>query len=157
MKKDNIFAKHFLKVLEEELSNSPLQGDDEELQDISPERDAFEGTLDDGTDPAEYDINPNSFKQINKSNIIGAKKWIAILNDFADLINSIDNEDSLNHFLNRVDRDGSAFRGVVRSQGKRVTRIAEEAAGMAEVLASHVVGSDRKERELLQQFPNLKK
>jgi hypothetical protein len=46
---------------------------------------------------------------------------------------------------------------VVRSQGKRVTRIAEEAAGMAEVLASHVVGSDRKERELLQQFPNLKK
>lgn len=152
----NIFAKRFSRLLTEDV-------DDEELDlsqdDPTPEQEekAFVNGLDDGTDPDEYDVNPNSFKQINHENIDEATKWIKILEDFADLINSVENETSLNHFLNRVDREGSAFRGVVRSQGKRVTRIAEEASGMAEVLRSHVVGSDRKERELLQQFPNLKK
>lgn len=150
----SIFKTHFTKLLSEEIDDDL----DVNSDDISPdqEREAFVNTLDDDTDPDEYDVNPNSFKQINHENIEEASKWIKILEDFADLINSVENDDSLSHFLNRVDREGSAFRGVVRSQGKRVTRIAEEASAMAEVLRSHVVGSERKERELLQQFPNLK-
>lgn len=150
-----IFQTHFAKLLSEDIDEDLDVTNDE----ITPEQeqDAFNGTLDDETDPSDYDVNPNSFKQINHENIEEATKWIKILEDFADLINSVENDDSLNHFLNRVDREGSAFRGVVRSQGKRVTRIAEEASAMAEVLRSHVVGSERKERELLQQFPNLKR
>jgi|TARA_R110000765_G_scaffold7963_4_gene26027 hypothetical protein len=154
---NNIFRQQFNKLLSEDIND-----DEEEFVEMDPEdeeagEEAFQGSLSDDTDPKDFDVNPNSFKSINRSNIEEAKKWISILNDFADLINSVDNSDSLNHFLNRVDREGSAFRGVVRSQGKRVTRIAEEASAMAEVLGSHVVGSDRKERELLQQFPNLSK
>jgi hypothetical protein len=157
--KKNIFKNQLVSLLTEDI-NAPFEDEEEEIyapDDTEVSDEAFAGTLDDDTDPEDYDVNPNSFKKLNKSNIEEAKKWINILNDFADLINSIDDTDSLNHFLNRVDREGSAFRGVVRSQGKRVTRIAEEASGMAEVLGSHVVGSEKKERELLQQFPSLRK
>ena len=149
----NIFKKQFLGLLTEDIDLDDEEEKNDDVDDLdlssddpSPEQEekAFVNSLDDDTDPDEYDVNPNSFKAINHENIEEAKKWIKILEDFADLINSVDNDTSLNHFLNRVDREGSAFRGVVRSQGKRVTRIAEEA-------------SDRKERELLQQFPNLKK
>lgn len=153
--KEDIFKNQFIKLLNEDLEQddqvqNPLVDDEESSQQ------AFEDTLDDDTNPEDYDINPNDVRKIGRQNIEEARKWIRILNDFALLINSVDDDDSLNNFLNRVDREGSAFRGVVRSQGKRVTRIAEEAAGMAQVLESHVIGYDKKERELLQQFPNLK-
>jgi hypothetical protein len=153
--KEDIFKKQFIKLLNEDLEEDqrelePLEDDPQDSED------AFKDTLDDDTNPDDYDINPNDIRKIGRKNIQEARKWIAILNDFAMLINSVDDDDSLNNFLNRVDREGSAFRGVVRSQGKRVTRIAEEAAGMSQVLESHVIGYDKKERELLQQFPNLK-
>jgi hypothetical protein len=150
---DNIFKTHFTKLLNEDIEENQAQDFDNE----EASQEAFDKTLESDTNPEDFDVNPNSFKSINRANIEEAKKWIQILNDFSELINSVDNTDSLNHFLNRVDREGSAFRGIVRSQGKRVTGMAEDASAMAEVLGSHVVGSDRKERELLQQFPNLQK
>lgn len=149
----NIFQEQFIKLLKEDLNDEEndlaLAGDEEDG------REAFENSLDDGTDPKDYDVNPNNVKQIGRKNIEEAKKWVQILNDFSDLINSAQDSDSLNNFLNRVDREGSAFRGIVRSQGKRTTRIAEECAAMAQVLESNIIGYDKKERELLQQFPNL--
>ena len=152
--KSDIFKNQFIKILNEDLEEDKefVSPDEEEEQSQA----AFEDTLDDETNPEDYNINPNDVRKIGRENIAEARKWIQILNDFAVLINSIDDRDSLNNFLNRVDREGSAFRGIVRSQGKRVTRIAEEAAAMSQVLESHVIGYDKKERELLQQFPNLK-
>lgn len=147
----NPFKDHFIELLSEGLDDPTIEGGDPE------EEEAFNSTLDDSTEPSDYDINPNSFREISKVNIGKAEYWVEVLGDFAKLINSSDDEQSLAHFLNRVDREGSAFRGIVRSQGKRVTRIAEEASAMAEVLKSHIVGSEKKERELLQQFPNLKR
>ena len=158
---DNIFKNPFIKLLEEDIEASEPTAPEEEpdlsLDDEEEAEQAFNSTLDDDTKAEDFDVNPNSFTKIYRQNIEEAKKWITILDDFAKLVNSVDDKDSLNHFLNRVDREGSAFRGIVRSQGKRTTRIAEEAAAMAEVIGSHVVGSERKERELLQQFPNLQK
>jgi hypothetical protein len=151
MKKE-IFKEQFISLLQEALDDT--EGGLMDEPESSGE--AFQGTLDDGTDPSEYDTNPNTIRTLTKANVEEAKKWVQILNDFAHLINSLEDPDSLNNFLNKVDREGSSFRGIVRSQGKRVTRIAEEAAGMAQVLESHIIGSDKKERELLQQFPNLK-
>lgn len=147
----DIFTNQFIKILSEDLNDI----DQDAAAEHEAEKKAFEDSLDDDTDPKDYEINPNDIKRIGRSNIEEAKKWIAILNDFANLINAVEDKESLNNFLNRVDREGSAFRGIVRSQGKRVTRIAEEAAAMAQVLESHVIGYDKKERELLQQFPNL--
>ena len=153
--KKNIFKEQFDKLLTEDLEEKPNRYDDLG-DDPDQSQDAFEDTLDDETNPEDYDINPNDVRKIGRENIVEATKWVQILNDFADLINSVQDKDSLNNFLNRVDREGSAFRGIVRSQGKRTTRIAEEAAAMAQVLESHIIGYDKKERELLQQFPNLK-
>jgi hypothetical protein len=155
-----LFEKQFNKLLQEDIRKlddtqeaSDTSSDNEQKQ----EQDAFVNSLDDGTNPKEYDINPQSFKQITDSNIEEAKKWSKILQDFAILINNPDDKSSLNHFLNRVDREGSPFRGIVRSQGKRITRLAEEADAMAQVLDSFIIGSGKKKRELIQQFPNLEK
>lgn len=148
----NLFQEQFIKLLNEDLDEESSFGGEDEAE---AGREAFKNSLDDGTDPRDYDINPNDVKKIGRSNIEEAKKWVQILNDFSDLINSAEDSDSLNNFLNRVDREGSAFRGIVRSQGKRTTRIAEECAAMAQVLESNIIGYDKKERELLQQFPNL--
>lgn len=153
--KKNIFKDQFDKLLTEDLEEKPSRYDDLG-DDPDQSQDAFEDTLDDDTNPEDYDINPNDVRKIGRENIAEATKWVQILNDFADLINSVKDKDSLNNFLNRVDREGSAFRGIVRSQGKRTTRIAEEAAAMAQVIESHIIGYDKKERELLQQFPNLR-
>lgn len=152
----NIFKDQFIKLLNEDIKVGVEQEYDS--LDDSPEQSeqAFTDTLDDGTNPEDFDINPNDVRRIGRENIAEAKRWVQVLNDFADLINSGDDQDSLNNFLNRVDREGSAFRGIVRSQGKRLTRLAEECAAMAQVLESHIIGYDKKERELLQQFPNLK-
>ena len=167
----NIFKDLFNKLLEEDIntdirkvededetSNKQLSYDPNSDSPTEPdENKAFNNTLDPDTDPTDYDINPNSFRAISRANIKEAENWVQVLDDFASLINSIDDEQSLGHFLNRVDREGSAFRGIVRSQGKRVTKMAEDASSIAEVLRSHIVGSAKKERELLQQFPNLKR
>jgi superfamily I DNA and RNA helicase len=153
--KKNIFKDQFDKLLTEDLEETPSKYDDLS-DDPDQSQEAFEDTLDDETNPEDYDINPNDVRKIGRENIAEATKWVQILNDFADLINSVKDKDSLNNFLNRVDREGSAFRGIVRSQGKRTTRIAEEAAAMAQVIESHIIGYDKKERELLQQFPNLR-
>lgn len=149
--RESVFKNTFLSLLNEDIESK----EDSLQSDPESERQAFVNTLDPDTDPSEYDITPSSVRSIGRMHVEDAKKWVQILNDFADLINSGENPDSLNNFLNKVDREGSAFRGIVRSQGKRVTRIAEECAAMAQVLESNIIGSAKKERELLQQFPNL--
>ena len=150
--------KYFQKLLKEDIRDESEMTGDPSL-DATPEeeRDAFRSSLDDDISAEDYDVNPQSFRAISDKNIEEAREWIEYLEKFAGMINDYENTSSLNHFLNRVDREGSVFRGIVRSQGKRLTRMAEEAAAMAEVIGSHVVGSERKTRELMQQFPNLRR
>ena len=68
-----------------------------------------------------------------------------------------DESESFNQFINRVDREGSPFQGIVRSQSKRVTRISEELMALVEHLNSNIIGSERKMKQLMQQFPNLER
>lgn len=152
---ENIFKNQFLKLVNEDIDKLESEIDPALQENPESEKRAFVKTLDSDTNPEDFDVNPGSFKQITEENINEANKWINALEEFATLINDVENHESLNHFLNRVDREGSPFRGIVRSQSKRVTRIAEECDALGQVLASYVIGSDRKKRELLQQFPNL--
>lgn len=153
---ENLFEHQFKQLVNEDINQIETQTISDPLE-SSPEneRRAFVKSLDEGSDPDDFDINPSSFKQITEDNLEEANKWIDILESFASSINDVDNKSSLNHFLNRVDREGSPFRGIVRSQSKRVTRIAEECDALGQVISSFVISSDKKKRELLQQFPNL--
>lgn len=151
--KKEVFKNFLGQLLKEDLREDAMEAEaDREL-----DKQAFKDRLDDGTSPEDYDVNPQTFRQISQANVEIATQWVKILEDFAELINDPQNEDSLIKFLNDVDREGSAFRGITRSQGKRATRIAEECSAMAEVISSHIAGSERKQRELMQQFPNLKR
>lgn len=147
------------KILTHLLKEDIVPNNEEQIDVNNPEdaEQEFVNDIDDGVNPEEYDVNPGEFKQIARENIEEAKKWIKILEDFSSLINDAENMDSLNHFLNRVDREGSPFRGIVRSQGKRVASIAENCEALAQQLNSYVISSDKKVRELVQSFPNLKK
>lgn len=141
----------FKDVLTEEIKTVPDDGDDTQISD----QEAYEMSLDADTPKDALDPNPSDFTRITKENVEKAKSWIAKFEEFSLLINDINNPNSFNKFINQVDREGSPFRGIVRSETKRITRLAEECTSVAEVLKSYVIGSEKKERELLQQFPNL--
>lgn len=155
-----MFKDVFSKVLKEDL-NDPMLDDQLPLDvnDVESKDTAFKDTLDDGTDPSEFDVNPVSYRKITEENVAKAQQWADIFEQFAQKINSDDEggEESFHQFINRVDREGSPFRGIVRSETKKVTRIAQELSSISETLKSYIIGSEKKSRELMQQFPNLEK
>ena len=70
---------------------------------------------------------------------------ISKFEEFAKYLNS-DEEDSVNKFLNAVDKDGSIFAGVSRETGK-VTTVAESLAALAEAMKGYVLTGQRKLRD----------
>ena len=158
--------KYFKTLIKEDLRNPEVNSvnsrmDDsleQGLSDPEAQDEAFKNSLDSGTDPSQFDVNPVSFQKVTEENIQKARNWVEKFEQFADLINSDKEEpESFNEFINRVDKEGSPFQGVVRSQSKRVTRIAEELVALAEHLSSSIIGSERKMKQLMQQFPNLER
>ena len=73
------------------------------------------------------------------------KDIIAEFEQFAQYLNS-DQSDSVNKFLNAIDRDGSIFSGVSRETNK-VTTVAESLAALAEAMRGYVLTGQRKQRE----------
>jgi hypothetical protein len=156
-----MFKNVFTKILKEELNAvNPQDADlDIDINDADAKDSAFKDTLDDGTDPSEFDVNPVSYRKITEENVRKAQEWAELFEQFAQKINSDEEigEESFHRFINRVDREGSPFRGIVRSETKKVTRIAQELSSISETLRSYIIGSEKKSRELMQQFPNLEK
>jgi hypothetical protein len=158
--------KYFKQLIKEDLGDAELSNNaqmpsdslENDLGNPEAENRAFEDNLDDGTDPSQFDVNPVSFQKITEENIQKARDWAEKFEEMADYINNEGSEgESFNQFINRVDREGSPFQGVVRSQSKRVTRIAEELMALVEHLNSNIIGSERKMKQLMQQFPNLER
>jgi hypothetical protein len=157
---------YFKKLIKEELDDrnvgvgeqSPEDSLVNNLGNPEAEDEAFKNNLDDDTDPSQFDVNPVSFKKITEENIQKARDWASKFEEMADYINNEgDESESFNQFINRVDREGSPFQGIVRSQSKRVTRISEELMALVEHLNSNIIGSERKMKQLMQQFPNLER
>ena len=133
------FGQAFLKEDE-----APTLGD--EMENLSQDdSEAFEKSLDDETDPTAFDV-AQDVAAMPLQNVEKAKKWIQELDNFAEFINGM-SEGSLNAQINAMDKEGSVFRGIVRSEQKRITKIAEETRALSEVLKSYVLGSDKKRRE----------
>jgi len=108
---------------------------------------AWQRSLSADTDPASFDPASNPQPQISQQNIEIARQWVDRIEDFKKFINGLE-PDSLAVQLNKMERDGSVFRGIVKSESKRLIKIAEALGGFNEILRSYIIGSEKKAREL---------
>ena len=108
---------------------------------------AWRRTLDDNTKPEDFDVASNPKHSISKQNLEIAKQWVDKIEKFKRFINGLD-PTSLAVQLNKMDRDGSVFRGIVKQESKRLIKIAEGLGGFNEILKSYIIGAEKKARDL---------
>lgn len=117
--------------------------DTDENEDVA----AWRRTLDDNTKPEDFDVASNPKHSISKQNLEIAKQWVDKIEKFKRFINGLD-PTSLAVQLNKMDRDGSVFRGIVKQESKRLIKIAEGLGGFNEILKSYIIGAEKKSRDL---------
>ncbi len=108
---------------------------------------AWRRTLDDNTKPEDFDVASNPKHSISKQNLEIAKQWVDKIEKFKRFINGLD-PTSLAVQLNKMDRDGSVFRGIVKQESKRLIKVAEGLGGFNEILKSYIIGAEKKARDL---------
>jgi len=105
---------------------------------------AWKASLDKGTNPDDFKVADNPQLAIDKTGIHAAHEWIKRLEDMAHFVNGTGPE-SLNSQINLLELKNSVpFRGVVRREEKRITKLAESLRGLAEVFKSVVITSEKK-------------
>lgn len=134
------FEDVFLKKLITEDQDTPVT-------DHSSDNDAWEQTLDAETDPAAFDTASNPKPELSKQNIEVAKEWVNHIDEFVNFLNGIEGN-SLHAQIAKMDREGSVFRGIIKSERKKITKIAELLQSINEVVKGYIINSDRLTREL---------
>lgn len=108
------------------------------------DEEAWKASLDKGTNPADFDVEDNPQLNIDTSGVEAARQWIAKLEEMAEFVNGTGPE-SLNSKINELEvKNSIPFRGVVRREEKRITKVAENLRGLAEVFKSVVITSQKK-------------
>ena len=108
---------------------------------------AWKKSLDKGTNPTDFDTADNPQHEVDVSGIAAAHEWIKKLVETAEFVNGTGPE-SLNSQINQLELKNSVpFRGVVRREEKRITKLAENLRGLAEVLKSVVITSEKKVKD----------
>jgi hypothetical protein len=140
------FEKVFQHVLKEEVNpgvNPSVAPDESDSA-------AWERSLDQGSNPEDFASADNPNHQISSQNIQVAKNWVAKIEEFKKFINGIE-PDSLHAQINKMDREGSVFRGIVKSEQRKIIKIAEALGSFSEILKSYIVSADKKARDLQSQ------
>lgn len=105
---------------------------------------AWQASLDKGTDPKDFETQDNPQLNIDASGVDAARSWVSKLEEMAEFVNGTGPE-SLNSKINELELKNSVpFRGVVRREEKRITKLAENLRGLAEVFKSVIIGSQKK-------------
>jgi len=115
---------------------------------------AWEKSLGTGSKPEDFGAASNPQHGISKQNIEVAKDWVRKIDEFKKFINGLE-PDSLHSQMNSMDRDGSVFRGIIKSESRKIIKIAEALGSFNEILRSYIIGSDKKARELQAQTSKL--
>ncbi len=110
---------------------------------------AFNNALDKNTPPDTFDVQGAGVNN-QVDHIETAKHWIMELDTFAKKLNDT-TPDSLNTFLNNVDREGSLFRGISKSQSDKIIDIAGSLRDLAEALKGHIIQAPKKQQEMQSQ------
>lgn len=111
------------------------------------DEEAYKRTLDKGTNPADFDVADNPQLNVDSSGVDAAREWITRLESMAEFVNGT-GPDSLNSQINQLEiKNSIPFRGVVRREEKRITKLAENLRGLAEVFKSVVITSEKKVKD----------
>ena len=119
--------------------------------DIKPDdigdADAFASSLDDGTNPQDFDTNtPTGVPAVSPEDQIRDKQvqqlgqWIEKLTSFTAYLNGVDNN-SIQKVLNDAG-EGSLFAEIARGERKRIARLAQEMSALTESFKGYMLSSD---------------
>jgi hypothetical protein len=110
----------------------------------SDDEQAWTKSLDPKTDPKAFDAASNPSLKLDTEGVAKAREWIKKLDDMATFINGVD-ENSLNAQINALEmRNSIPFKGIVRREEKRITKLAENLRGLAELFKTVVTSSGKK-------------
>lgn len=135
------YKNKFKKILE--------QSDDEQL---SPDQltreddvDAFNKSLDDDSSPDDFDTEFNRTSNIRLEYLKRFEEIITQFESFAEYLNGTE-KDSINQFLNAIDKTGSIFSGVSKETGK-ITTVAESLRSISEAFRGFILTGRKKLRD----------
>jgi len=138
--KSKLAEKTKTKTMKEAAGDMPAAPEGEDSE-------AWKKSLDKGTNPEDFDVADNPQHDVDTSGIKAAHEWIKKLVEVAEFVNGTGPE-SLNSQINQLELKNSVpFRGVVRREEKRITKLAENLRGLAEVLKSVVITSEKKVKD----------
>ena len=101
-------------------------------------------SLDPRTDPSKFDGAKNPALKLDTEGVAKAREWVKKLDDMATFINGTD-EASLNAQINALEmRNSIPFKGIVRREEKRITKLAENLRGLAELFKTVITSSGKK-------------
>ena len=105
---------------------------------------AWAKSLDKTTEPGKFDAATNPALKLDTEGVAKAREWIKKLDDMATFINGTD-DNSLNAQINALEmRNSIPFKGIVRREEKRITKLAENLRGLAELFKTVVTSSGKK-------------
>ena len=132
------FQKKFLKILNEEDVGDLNREDDKE---------AFNNSLDDGTNPQDFDVPANPMADYeakqNANTISVLTTWVGNVEGFIEQLNGL-SPDSMNAQLNSTDC-GSILSDVARSESKKISRIAQDLSSLGEALKQYLLSAQNKD------------
>ena len=138
--KDDLYTKRFKTLLEQDI---PLPPEDFDAEgDAAALDNSMEGEI------GPEDVGAQEVPGVSNTRARYMQRIediIARFEEFAKYLNSED-EDSVNQFLNAVDKDGSIFAGMSRETGK-VTTVAESLAALSESFRGYMLTGQRKLRD----------
>lgn len=141
---ESAFKKNLLLEIAQNPQGAPQPAAQPEQNDDAA---AWQKSLSPDTDPASFDAAANPGHQIKQQNIEVARTWVQKIDEFKKFINGLE-PDSLHAQMNQMDRDGSVFRGIIKSEQKKIIKIAEALGSFNEILRSYILSADKKAREL---------
>lgn len=145
----NSYARRFKTILEQDeqmMHQAPI--DSPEMTD---DQMAMQGTLDDGSEVSDFDIeNVNQLQQDLQNQkatqmVSVLKQWIDQINEFKEFLNGT-GEQSINSTLAKAVPD-TLFDKIKTSESKRIARVAADLSAFEEILKGHMANSNN---------PNLK-
>jgi hypothetical protein len=136
---NNLYKKRFQTLLEQDETISP--------SDITPDMEAgaLDGSMEGDITSDQMGASTPGQKNPRGKYMVRIQEIIERFEEFAKYLNSED-EDSVNQFLNAVDKDGSIFSGMSRETGK-VTTVAESLAALSESFRGYMLTGQRKLRD----------
>lgn len=144
----SIFRNRFIKILDEEIDDNLSP---EETVSREGDAGAWNDSFEDEGDADAFNADP-AMAGYEDRYIERVKAWKQKITDFTNWLN--DPEGSLNKELDDLDSPNTPFEGISKESSKRITKIAEELAGLTQILNGIVFTSNQRKKEAGQELQN---